>query len=200
MANPTAQSNVAQAGIETLAIDTIRTLAMDAVERAKSGHPGTPMALAPVAYTLWNEVLRYDPEDPNWPGRDRFVLSCGHASMLLYAVLHLAGVKQFAGGKPTGELAVTLDQRGIVEMSCLAGVAAKKQHFLKKLSGRPVWVIDGCPIHCSQGVFEQIGQVADVHIRLHDFGVRKNAPLKSQRDLEQLIDQVLQYAATQAKP
>jgi transketolase len=94
---------------EALAINTIRTLAMDAVEAAKSGHPGTPMALAPVAYTLWNEVLRYDPEDPLWPGRDRFVLSCGHASMLLYAVLHLAGVKQLADGKPTGELAVPLD-------------------------------------------------------------------------------------------
>ncbi|MEX0676395.1 MAG: transketolase [Pirellulales bacterium] len=93
-----------------LAINTIRTLAMDAVEKAKSGHPGTPMALAPVAYTLWNEVLRFDPDDPTWPARDRFVLSCGHASMLLYAVLHLAGVKQFALGKPTGELAVTLDQ------------------------------------------------------------------------------------------
>jgi transketolase len=110
MAAPTAQSTAAPAGIEDLAINTIRTLAMDAVEKAKSGHPGTPMALAPVAYTLWNEVLRYDPDDPEWPGRDRFVLSCGHASMLLYAVLHLAGVKQFKGGKPTGELAVTLDQ------------------------------------------------------------------------------------------
>ena len=82
--------------IDTLAINTIRTLAIDAVQKANSGHPGTPMALAPVAYTLWQSVLRYDPADPNWPGRDRFVLSCGHASMLLYALLHLAGVK--AGG------------------------------------------------------------------------------------------------------
>ncbi len=96
--------------IDTLAINTIRTLAMDAVEAAKSGHPGTPMALAPVAYTLWNEVLRYDPDDPTWPGRDRFVLSCGHASMLLYSLLHLAGVKQVVDGRPTGELAVPLDQ------------------------------------------------------------------------------------------
>jgi transketolase len=98
-------------GIEQLSINTIRTLAMDAVQAANSGHPGTPMALAPVAYTLWNRALRYDPEHPLWPGRDRFVLSCGHASMLLYATLHLAGVKQLdAAGQPTGELAVPLDQ------------------------------------------------------------------------------------------
>jgi transketolase len=97
--------------IEQLSINTIRTLAMDAVQAANSGHPGTPMALAPVAYSLWNRVLRYDPEHPLWPGRDRFVLSCGHASMLLYATLHLAGVKQLdADGRPTGELAVPLDQ------------------------------------------------------------------------------------------
>jgi transketolase len=78
---------------EQLAIDTIRTLSMDAVQKANSGHPGTPMALAPVTYVLWNEVLRYDPANPSWPGRDRFVLSCGHASMLLYSILHLAGVQ-----------------------------------------------------------------------------------------------------------
>ncbi len=79
--------------IDQLCVDTIRTLSMDAVQQAKSGHPGTPMALAPVAYTLWQRVLRYDPEDPIWPDRDRFVLSNGHASMLLYSLLHLAGVK-----------------------------------------------------------------------------------------------------------
>ena len=95
--------------ISQLSINTIRTLAMDAVEAANSGHPGTPMALAPVAYTLWNEVLRYDPADPLWPGRDRFVLSCGHASMLLYSMLHLAGVKQVEHGKVTDELAVPLE-------------------------------------------------------------------------------------------
>ena len=89
---------------DRLAIDTIRTLAMDAVEQAKSGHPGTPMALAPAAYTLWQRVLRYDPDDPSWPNRDRFVLSNGHASMLLYALLHLAEVKD-----PDGGPAVTLD-------------------------------------------------------------------------------------------
>ena len=76
-----------------LSIDTIRTLAMDAVQAAASGHPGAPMGLAPVGYTLWRDVLRYDPDDPLWPNRDRFVLSAGHASMLLYALLHLAGVK-----------------------------------------------------------------------------------------------------------
>ncbi len=83
----------ADAASDKLCIDTIRTLAMDAVQKANSGHPGTPMALAPVAYTLWQQFLRYDPQDPAWPNRDRFVLSNGHASMLLYAVLHLAGVK-----------------------------------------------------------------------------------------------------------
>jgi transketolase len=96
------------AGIDTLCIDTIRTLSMDAVQKANSGHPGTPMALAPVAYTIWQSFLRYDPEAPNWPNRDRFVLSNGHASMLLYSVLHLAGVKD-AGRKEGGPLAVSLD-------------------------------------------------------------------------------------------
>jgi transketolase len=103
--------SVSTAGIEQLSINTIRTLAMDAVQAANSGHPGTPMALAPAAYVLWNRVLRFDPDEPLWPDRDRFVLSCGHASMLLYAVLHLAGVQQLGpDGKPTGELAVPLDQ------------------------------------------------------------------------------------------
>ena len=74
-----------------LAINTIRTLAMDAVEKAQSGHPGTPMALAPAAWLLWTRVLRHDPAAPTWPDRDRFVLSCGHASMLLYSLLHLTG-------------------------------------------------------------------------------------------------------------
>jgi transketolase len=96
--------------IEQLAINTIRTLSMDAVEAAKSGHPGTPMALAPVAYVLYNEVLRYDPASPGWPNRDRFVLSCGHASMLLYSMLHLTGVRRLGtDGRPTDQLAVSLD-------------------------------------------------------------------------------------------
>src|SRR5438876_2385278 len=79
--------------LERLCINTIRTLSMDAVQAAKSGHPGTPMGMAPVGYYLWNYVLRYDPADPHWPNRDRFVLSAGHASMLLYSLLHLTGVK-----------------------------------------------------------------------------------------------------------
>jgi transketolase len=75
--------------LDQLSIDTIRTLSIDAVQQAKSGHPGTPMALAPLVYTIWNRVMRFDPEDPIWPNRDRFVLSNGHASMLLWSVLHL---------------------------------------------------------------------------------------------------------------
>mgnify|MGYP001033190721 CR=1 FL=1 len=96
---------------ESLAINTIRTLSMDAVQAANSGHPGTPMALAPVAYVLFNEALRCDPAEPAWPGRDRFVLSCGHASMLLYSMLHLTGVRQLdCDGEPTDEPAVSLEQ------------------------------------------------------------------------------------------
>src|SRR5690349_10707113 len=95
---------------DLLVINTIRTLAMDAVQAANSGHPGTPMALAPVVYCLWQDFLRFDPEDPIWPNRDRFVLSNGHASMLLYAMLHLTGVRAVDNaGLPTGEAAVMLD-------------------------------------------------------------------------------------------
>jgi transketolase len=96
--------------IERLTIDTIRTLSMDAVQKANSGHPGTPMALAPVGYTLWSQFLRYDPSKPDWPNRDRFVLSVGHASMLLYSLLHLAGVEEIDGsGKKTGKEAISLE-------------------------------------------------------------------------------------------
>jgi transketolase len=79
--------------LDQLSIDTIRTLSIDAVQQAKSGHPGTPMALAPLVYTIWNRVMRFDPADPIWPNRDRFVLSNGHASMLLWSVLHLTGTR-----------------------------------------------------------------------------------------------------------
>ena len=96
--------------IEQLSINTIRTLAMDAVQAAKSGHPGAPMALAPVAYCLWNQFLRFDPNDPTWPNRDRFVLSAGHASMLLYALLHVSQVKAVNDDGPTDEPAVSLDE------------------------------------------------------------------------------------------
>ena len=98
------------AQLDLLCVNTIRTLSMDAVQAANSGHPGTPMAMAPVAYLLWNEILRFDPEDPIWPNRDRFVLSMGHASMLLYSMLHLTGVKAVnAKYETTGKQSVTLD-------------------------------------------------------------------------------------------
>jgi transketolase len=100
----------AEKTMDRLCIDTIRTLSMDAVQQAESGHPGTPMALAPVAYTLWQSFLRFDPEDPVWPNRDRFVLSNGHASMLLYALLHLCGVTSVdAGYEKIDGPAVTID-------------------------------------------------------------------------------------------
>jgi transketolase len=91
-----------QTDLDLLCINTIRTLAMDAVQKAESGHPGTPMALAPLGYILFTRTMRFDPADPHWPNRDRFVLSCGHASMLLYSCLYLSGydltlddIKQF---------------------------------------------------------------------------------------------------------
>jgi transketolase len=96
--------------IDERCINTIRTLSMDAVQQAKSGHPGTPMALAPLVYTIWQSFLRFDPHDPIWPNRDRFVLSNGHASMLLYSMLHLAGVRSVNSDyERLGEPAVTLD-------------------------------------------------------------------------------------------
>lgn len=102
-----AQTSRPDGDIDALSINTIRTLSMDAVQKANSGHPGTPMALAPVAYTLWQKFLRYDPKAPNWPNRDRFILSNGHASMLLYSILHLAGVRD--ADRAGESLAVTLD-------------------------------------------------------------------------------------------
>jgi transketolase len=96
--------------VTSISINTIRTLCMDAVQQANSGHPGTPMAMAPVVYALWQDYLRFDPEDPIWPNRDRFILSAGHASTLLYALLHLAGVKAVNRKYETlGELAVSLE-------------------------------------------------------------------------------------------
>jgi transketolase len=96
--------------LDKLSINTIRTLSIDAVQQAKSGHPGTPMALAPLVYTIWNRVMQFDPEDPIWPNRDRFVLSNGHASMLLWSVLHLTGVKAVnADYERLGNPAVSLD-------------------------------------------------------------------------------------------
>ncbi|HEX8142788.1 MAG TPA: transketolase [Pyrinomonadaceae bacterium] len=106
----TAAAAQSPAQVEQLCINTIRTLSMDAVQAANSGHPGTPMAMAPVTYLIWNDILRFDPEDPIWPNRDRFVLSIGHASMLLYSMLHLAGVKAVNSKyEKTGEVSVSLE-------------------------------------------------------------------------------------------
>ena len=98
--------------LDQLCVNTIRALTMDAVQQAKSGHPGTPMALAPLAYVIWQNFLRFDPRDPIWPNRDRFALSNGHASMLLYAMLHLSGVRAVnAKYERLGELAVSMSPR-----------------------------------------------------------------------------------------
>src|SRR5579859_4897254 len=102
--------NRSAAELDQLCVNSIRTLSIDAVQQAKSGHPGTPMALAPLVYTIWNRVLRFDPQDPIWPNRDRFVLSNGHASMLLWSALHLAGVQAVnADYETVGKPSVTLD-------------------------------------------------------------------------------------------
>src|SRR6201997_64521 len=96
--------------LDQLSINTIRTLSIDAVQQANSGHPGTPMALAPGVYTIWNRVMRFDPQDPLWPNRDRFVLSNGHASMLLWSVLHLSRTQAVNGeSENLGHASVPLD-------------------------------------------------------------------------------------------
>jgi transketolase len=105
------QTAVPQQTLDQLCINTIRTLSIDAVQQANSGHPGAPMGLAPVVYSLWQNFLRYDPADPLWPNRDRFVLSAGHASMLLYSTLHLAGVRAVnKNGEVQKELSVSMDE------------------------------------------------------------------------------------------
>jgi transketolase len=102
--------SMTSAELDQLCINTIRTLSIDAVQAANSGHPGTPMALAPLAYTIWNRVMRFDPQDPIWPGRDRFVLSNGHASMLLWSVLHLTKTMAVnADYELVGQPSVTLE-------------------------------------------------------------------------------------------
>jgi transketolase len=106
-----AGDTVSEHHLDQLCINTIRTLSIDAVQQANSGHPGAPMGLAPVAYSLWQYFLNYDPASPHWPNRDRFVLSAGHASMLLYSMLHLAGVKDVnAKGEVQNELSITMEQ------------------------------------------------------------------------------------------
>jgi len=110
MSSPQAVNSLSDAKLDQLCINTIRTLSIDAVQQAKSGHPGTPMALAPLVYTLWNRVMRFDPQDPIWPNRDRFVLSNGHASMLLWSALHLTRTCAVnAEYERLGEPSVTLD-------------------------------------------------------------------------------------------
>jgi transketolase len=109
MSSP-AVNSLTDTKLDQLCINTIRTLSIDAVQQAKSGHPGTPMALAPLVYTIWNRVMRFDPQDPIWPNRDRFVLSNGHASMLLWSALHLSGSRAVnAEYERLGEPSVTLD-------------------------------------------------------------------------------------------
>ena len=112
--------------IDELCINTIRTLSMDAVQAANSGHPGTPMAMAPVAYCLWQRFLRFDPQDPIWPNRDRFVLSAGHASMLLYSLLHLTGVK-----------AVSKDYETLGEPSVPLGAIRRFRQLDSRCPGHP---------------------------------------------------------------
>ena len=108
--DPTSSAKTTKTSIEDLAINTIRTLCIDAVQAANSGHPGTPMAMAPVVYELWNNVLRFDPQHPIWSNRDRFVLSAGHASTLLYSLLHLTKVTAVNSAYETvGQPAVSLD-------------------------------------------------------------------------------------------
>jgi len=110
MSSVTAAKATTDVNAAQLAINTIRTLSMDAVQQAKSGHPGTPMALAPLVYTLWNRVMRFDPHDPIWPNRDRFVLSNGHASMLLWSILHLTQTQAVNSDyEKLGQPSVTLD-------------------------------------------------------------------------------------------
>jgi uncharacterized metal-binding protein len=97
-------------------------------------------------------------------------------------------------GQLTNQVAVELQRRGFVEMSCLAGLGAGKRHFLDKLKCREVWAIDGCPIECGLGVFSHIEQYVDVHVRLHDFGIRKNVELPDRESLDELIDRILAFA------
>ena len=123
-----------------LAINTIRTLSIDAVQQAKPGHPGTPMALAPLIYTMWNRVMRFDPEDPIWPNRDRFVLSNGHASMLLWSALHLTRTKAVnADYERLGHASVSLDDRK--KYAAASGVARGAYVLAESPGGFPEVVL-----------------------------------------------------------
>ena len=127
--------------IDQLAINTIRTLAIDAIRAASSGHPGTPMAMAPVGYYLWQYVLRFDPQEPIWPNRDRFVLSAGHASMLLYALLHLTGVRAVSKDyERLGDPSVPLEAIAIpteVATPCPRGPVVVSTPEVQRYSGWP---------------------------------------------------------------
>ncbi len=103
-------------------------------------------------------------------------------------------------GQLAGRVALELDRRGIAEMSCLAGVGAAKPLFLNKLKDRQVWVVDGCPINCSLGVFDQVHEQADVHIRLHDLGIKKNAAQPEEESFEQLMEGVLEQVHQSTQP
>ncbi len=120
--------------LDLTCINTIRTLSMDAVQAANSGHPGTPMALAPVAYCLWQNFLRFDPQDPIWPNRDRFILSAGHASMLLYSLLHLTGVKAVSWAKYVGARGQTIGMQSF-------GASAPLRKLTKKFGFTPEHVV-----------------------------------------------------------
>ena len=143
-----------------LAINTIRTLSMDAVQQAKSGHPGTPMALAPLVYTIWNRVMRFDPQDPIWPNRDRFVLSNGHASMLLWSVLHLTRTQAVnADYERLGQPSVTLDDI---------------RHFRQldsKAPGAP-----GVPLGLGRGDHDRPARAGRRHERGHGHRRRSGSP------------------------
>ena len=102
-------------------------------------------------------------------------------------------------GQLANDLAVEFDRRGIAEMSCLAGVGAGKELFLKRLRDREVWVIDGCPIDCSLGVFDQVREHVDVHIRLNDFNIKKNAPKPAESEFDQFVDTVLDWVKQQPR-
>src|SRR6201988_1659733 len=134
IARAAVDSPMTNAQLDQLSINCIRTLSIDAVQQANSGHPGTPMALAPLVYTLWNRILHFDPQDPIWPNRDRLVFSHGHASMLLWSLLHLTRTQAVnAQYERLGKLSVSLDEirrfrqldskaPGPPEYPCVSGV------------------------------------------------------------------------------
>jgi transketolase len=150
MSSPQAVNSSSDAKLDQLCINTIRTLSIDAVQQAKSGHPGTPMALAPLVYTLWNRVMRFDPQDPIWPNRDRFVLSNGHASMLLWSALHL-----------TRTCAVNAEYERLGEPSVTLGDIQRFRQLDSKAPGHPEyhWVsgVETTTGPLGQGVATSVG-------------------------------------------